>query len=190
MDAQDIAREVHRRRVRVNPNASKSQAMAEGTLFAAYDMTPSLDHFTKDFSCQIPDERDNIVTVIGTERITIRVEPRKVDEFDVIVFARGRGFSDTDILGWLPTNRVRQAPQVKVNLEDFIYEVKEEFLFEMPQDFSFIEPDTNIPRVWSYEHGAWYLPTTGTYLYSKQGADLVGRVDQELAGSSNKADKA
>lgn len=186
MDAGDIAREIHRRRSMVVRDGEKSQAMAEATIYLAYDRQPTLNDFTQDMCLRLVDDAGHNVTVVGSERIAIRVPREHAERFDVIIFARGRGFNHNEILGWLPSNRVRQAPKVKVSMDDFVYEVTEEFVFPMPEEFRFEEPDVNVPRIWNYEHGGWYLPTTGTYLYSVKGAELVTATDEKLASRGNK----
>ncbi len=183
-EASDIARRIHKRRVLSSAKANQAQAMGEALLYAAYGFQPSLDHYVPpSMTLQLRDTNHRVVTLACGNSSVLRISPVLCELADIIVFAQGTTFDDCVILGWLPSDWVREAPVIKTTepADTHPFEVRSEFFLPLPREFDFVIPDVEVPRIWSYSCGGWWTPL-GFYVYDAEARRRIEDFDRELAG--------
>ena len=178
----DIAQRIHKRRVLSNAKANQAQAKAEALLYTAYGFQPSLNHFQPPgMTMFLQDEEGRSVTVVCGEGPALRVGRHLQEKADVVVFAVGTSFKDCDILGWMPSLWIREAPRAKGLGPEQSFEVVSGFMVPMPREFNFVTPEVVVPRIWDYTYEGWWTPL-GFYLYDETARQRIETYDRESAG--------
>ncbi len=176
MEIREMARDIHRKRSFANAGSNITQAVADTLIHQAYEISLVTSSFgDPSMSLRLMDESGQSVTTVGADGQPFRVHELLAKSRDVIVFAIGEGLTKCDILGWLPSKMVMEAP-----CEEFIYLVKGQFLFEMPETFDFVVPDTEVLRVWDYNENAWWT-SEGFYLNDRAADDQIETIDIKLS---------
>lgn len=175
----DLARRIHKRRILSNAGANQAQATAEALLYTAYDIEPILDYYHPPaMTLLLPDIDERIVTVVCDNTPGIKTPPHLVEKADVIVFAQGTSFTDCDMLGWLPSDWVAEAPKVKTleHTSEYPFEVHPDFLLPMPTEFKFTPPNVDVLKIWDYTHEGWWT-TLGFYIYDEAARKQIEALD-------------
>lgn len=176
MEREDLAREIHRRRVFGQSGAPKGQADADALLCANYGVTPTLDDFVNPgMTLKIKDLDGKSVTAIFSETNVFFVSGELIGAVETVVFA-----GSTELYGWLPTELICQAPELKTSKTEVKYKVEIEFLFPTPKKFQFLPPNLAVPRIWDYRAGGWRTATG--HIYDSNAAEKVKHIDEELLG--------
>lgn len=178
----DLAQRIHKRRLFVAPDVPKALSTAEAMMNFVYGLKLNLDSYDDSMALAVRDERNRKVTVVAAERTPFRIDPKIIEEYDVVVFVEGSGFEEVDILGWLPEARILDAPRHPISQTAWEFEVASDFLFPMPETFNFSESGVDeVPRLWDYDKGGWWTPM-GFYVYDAKAQQEIERLDLELAG--------
>jgi len=147
-----------------------------------YGLDLNMDSYDDNMVLSVRDERNRKLCVVAYKRAPFRLKPWYVNEYDLVIFVEGDSFDEVEIHGWLPADRLMDAPKHPVSQTEFEIEVDPDFLFPLPDTFDFSEPGVDeVPRLWDYEKGGWWTPM-GFYVYDGKAAEEIARLDSELAG--------
>jgi hypothetical protein len=174
IDIVTSAKKIHRGRSGNFPEIPACQAGAEVLLADVYGLDVTLNSYDKGH-ISWRDASGRKVTVVGSETELMLVDRRLLVDYDVVIFAIGREVDDLDVVGWMPTDWIGQAPALNGP-----YEIRQEFCISLPDEFDFITPDTSDTiRVWNHELEGWWTPN-GYYIYDRAASQRIPGLESEL----------
>lgn len=188
MDANALAHELHRRRLSLSSNAPRHQAAGEARFCDQYGFMPTLDDFDHYMNMTIWPEEETQWSSVPLMVITSDKDEYEIDNHQLIVganfvFTSGEKLAETEVVGWLPYDRLRGAP-VLHGRKQLALKVHRNCLFPMPEALDpknpvFVEPDLrNIPMLWDQDLQAFWTPI-GLNVYDSDKKDLVLQSEQE-----------
>lgn len=143
---------------------------------------PTVDDFDGFMNLSI-DVGSTVLTVVSNDRPIYEVQFELTQRADTFVFTSGNKLAEVNIVGWLPSEYILQAPLVVGKGRSFV--VDGQCTFPMPEvvDFtdehSFAVPPLNVPSVWDYNLHALWTPL-GFHVYDDEAKETVVRADAEI----------
>ncbi len=131
-------------------------------------------------------EKHKILSVAANTVPSYELEWRSIKRVDIFVFTLGEKLSECEVVGWLPGDKVRQAPSVG-GKDNHLVDAR--CVYPMPKtvDFgdinSFVEPIVDVPGVWDYDLGALWTPL-GFHVYNEKIKAEVHKADEKIANGA------
>ena len=186
MDANRLAHSLHKRRLMNNPNAARHQAAGEAKFFSTYGHEPDLDDFDA-YMRVMMDTPGGVLTVVTSADDSWDIMAEYVLAAQLFVFTKGETLAETNVVGWLPQNRVQSAPRIG-DVSTKGVTVNEFCIFPMPGppmtdnplfDPVLVEPEIDTPGIWDYDLQALWTPL-GFGLYDYNMRQQVEETDREM----------
>ena len=178
MDTNRIAHELHRRRLSNNSSAPRHQAAGEALFWGVIDREPTSDDYDAYMQMQARTAIGEITVATSTEGV-YELAVDRVLNVEYIFFTKGEKLAETQLVGWLPRQRVLAAPSPDARSSKVL--VNEACLFPIPEGEILTpgvleEPVVNVPGVWDYDLQAMWTPL-GFHLYDGELRRLVQSAD-------------